>query len=385
MYFHNLICYFCLSLKAIQMIKYSALFSVIFCLSTNAQQSRNNLIIGTYTNTCVSGGMYVYYFNTDTGDVQLKAATKSIVNPSFLTFSADKKYVYSVNENGNDSQVSAFHFYSDSGNLQFLNSKSSEGNDPCHIINDDKYVFVANYSGGNITVFNKNDDGTIGRFKQIIKQTVQSASDDKPEVSHMHMLQFTADKKYLIASDLGKNYIYVYRYNPDGVEDVLEFSNFLRVKNGSGPRHFTFSPNGQFVYLLNELDGSLLVFKNNNGELKLLQENTIVAKKFKGKTAAADIHITADGKFLYATNRGDANTISCFEIKKNGKLKLLQTTSTLGKGPRNFAIDPSGKFLLVAHQYTNDVVIFTIDKTRGTLTDSGKRIALCSPVCLVFE
>ncbi|MEO5777042.1 MAG: lactonase family protein [Flavobacterium sp.] len=367
------------------MIKYAALFTAIFCITTQAQQNHHNLIIGTYTNTCQSDGMYAYDFDTETADAQLKGSSKNIVNPSFLSFSADKKFVYSTNENGNDSQVSAFHFYSDSGNLQFLNSKSSEGNDPCYVLNDDKNVLVANYSGGNITVFGKNEDGTIGKHKQIVMHMVQSVGQDSLETSHMHMLQFSSDKKYLLASDLGKDYLYVYRYDPDAKSAVLDFSYFLRVNKGSGPRHFTFSPDGQLVYLLNELDGSLLVLSFINGELKLLQETTVVDKKFKGKTAAADIHITADGKFLYATNRGDANTISCFEIKKNGKLKFVQNTSTLGKGPRNFTIDPTGNFLLIAHQYTNEVVIFSIDKTTGTLTDTGKRIALCSPVCLVFE
>ena len=119
-----------------------------------------------------------------------------MVNPSFLTLSKDKEYVYSVNENGSDSQVSSFKFNSDTGNLQYLNSKSSEGNDPCHIINDGKYVFVANYSGGNITVFNKSKDGTIGKYVQIVKHEVQGNDQDKPESSHMHMLQFSPNKDY---------------------------------------------------------------------------------------------------------------------------------------------------------------------------------------------
>ena len=143
------------------MFKYTAIFTAFFCITIHAQENHHNLVIGTYTNSCSSDGMYVYDFNTDTAETRLKGFTKSIVNPSFLTFSPDKKFVYSVNENGNDSQVSAFRFYSDSGNLQFLNSKSSEGNDPCNIINDDKNILVANYTGGNITVFGKNEDGTI--------------------------------------------------------------------------------------------------------------------------------------------------------------------------------------------------------------------------------
>ncbi len=368
------------------MTKYLFLFTAIFCcFSSQAQDTKVNLFIGTYTKGCDSKGIYLYEFDTATGEAKQKSSTENVVNPSFLTLSKDKKFVYTTNEDGDNSKVSAFHFDSNKNQFTFLNSRRSEGNDPCHIINDDQNVIVANYTGGNITVFGKNSDGTIGKHKQVMKHEVQTVNTDKPETSHMHMLQLSTDRKYLIASDLGKDYLYVYRYNPEAKSAVLEFSFLARVKHASGPRHFTFSTDGKFVYLLNELDGTLLVFKYREGELEFIQETTVVAKDFKGKTSAADIHISADGKFLYATNRGDANTISCFEIKKNGKLRLKQTISTLGKGPRNFTIDPTGSFLLVAHQFTNDVVIFKRDKTTGELTDSGKRIELCSPVCLVFE
>ena len=136
--------------------------------------------------------------------------------------------------------------------------------------------------------------------------------------------------------------------------------------------------------MLQELDGSLTTFSYKNGTLKKVQETKVVDSDFTGQVGAADIHISPDRKFLYATNRGTANDISCYKIQKNGHLELVERVPTLGKGPRNFAIDPTGNFLLVAHQYTNDVVIFTIDKISGKLTDLGKRIELCSPVCLVF-
>lgn len=379
--------------KIISMTNYLVLFAAIFFIvPSQSQETKVNLFIGTYTKTCDSKGIYLYEFDTATGETKAKASTENVVNPSFLTVSKDKKFVYSTNEDGDNSRVSAFQFNSDKNQFTldknqftFLNAQKSEGNDPCHIINDEQNVIVANYSGGNITVFGKNTDGSLGKHKQIMKHQVQTANEDKIESSHMHMLQLSPDRKYLLASDLGKDYLYVYRYNPKAKSAVLDFSFFVRVKHNQGPRHFTFNPDGKYVYLINELDGSLLVFKYGEGKLQFMQETTVVAKDFKGKTSAADIHISADGKFLYATNRGDANTISCFEIKKNGKLKWKQTTSTLGKGPRNFSIDPTGNFLLVAHQYTNEVVIFKIDKTSGKLADSGKRIELCSPVCLVFE
>jgi 6-phosphogluconolactonase len=293
--------------------------------------------------------------------------------------------VYAVNENGDKSEVSSFTYDKQSGKLELLNQVSSNGADPCHIINDEKNVLTANYSGGTITILNKKYNGSLSDDSHVVRNEVHEKNEEKPRTCHVHMLQFSPDKKYLISSDLGSDYLHVFNYNGQSGTNPLSFKSSFRVKKGAGPRHFTFSPNGKFVYLLNELDGSLIAFKYNDGNLKLLQKTTVVERHFKGKISAAEIIISADGKFLYATNRGDANTISCFEIKENGKLKLLQTTSTLGKGPRNFTIDPSGNFLLIGHQYTNNIVVFKIDKATGLLTDSVKRLDLCSPVCLVFE
>jgi 6-phosphogluconolactonase len=365
------------------MIKYFALFIILFSVTMNAQQNNHNLLIGTYTNTCGSNGIYVYDFNSETGDFQLRNATNKVINPSFLTLSPDKKYVYSVNEDGDNSQVSAFKYESDT--LEFLNAQNSEGNDPCHITSDDTNVLVANYSGGSIVVYGRKNDGSLGIFKQIIKHNGKSINKARQEKSHMHMVQFSPDKKYVFAADLGTDYVYIYRYRPNEKSAILTLHNLVKVKPGSGPRHLTFSPDGKFVYLIEELDGTVLAFKYNDGDLELIQETTVVNRKFKGEASAAEILISADGKFLYATNRGDANTISCFGIKGNGKLKIVETISTLGKGPRSFAIDPTGNFLLIAHQNSNDVVVFKVDKTTGKLTDTSKRLALCAPVCVVFE
>lgn len=367
------------------MNRFLTIVTILFSTLAQAQQKEVNLFVGTYSKTCDSKGIYLYKFNTETGEATLKTSTENVVNPSFLTISADNKFVYSVNEDGDNSKLSAFGFDSASNKFTYLNSEPSFGNDPCYILNDDDNILIANYSGGNITIYGKNPDGSIGKFKQLMKHQNKATPSKQPKPAHMHMVQFTPDKKYVIASDLGNDKVYVYKYNPKSNGTVLEFYAFVMLKKGSGPRHFTFTPDGKFFYVINELDGSLYEFKYKDGELVYRDDTTVVDSKFKSKPSAADIHVSPDGRFLYATNRGDANTISCFEITKTGRLKSMQTISTLGKVPRNFAIDPTGNFLLVAHQYTNDVVIFNIDKTTGLLTDSEKRIELCSPVCLVFE
>ncbi|WP_291098902.1 MULTISPECIES: lactonase family protein [unclassified Flavobacterium] len=363
---------------------YVILLSIFALSAMQAQENKFNLIVGTYTNTCDSKGIYVYDFNSNTAQSHLKNTSEKIVNPSYLTVSGDGKFIYSANEDGQKSTVSSFKFNHTTGKLDFINSQNSKGADPCYIINDDKNVIVANYSGGNISVFGKNSDGSITEAKQVVQHFGKGINAKRQESPHVHMVYFSPDKKYILSNDLGKDYVYLYQYNPNSASEVLKIKDSVAVKAGSGPRHLTFSKDGKFVYVLEELDGTLTTFSYANGMLKKLDETSIIAKDFKGDIGSAAIRISPDGKFLYATNRGTANDISIFKILKNGKLESKGRTTTLGKGPRDFAIDPTGNFLLVAHQYTNDVVIFKRDKITGSLTDTGKRITLCSPVCLVF-
>jgi len=363
---------------------YLFLLFIFSVASIQAQKNKVNLIVGTYTNSCESRGIYVYDFDTNNAVIRLKSSD-SIVNPSYLSISKGNDYVYAVNENGAESTVSAFGFNASSGRLDFINKESSKGADPCYLINDDVNVIVANYSGGNISVFGKRPDGGLTEAKQVIQHYGKSSNVARQEKPHVHMVYFSPDKKYVLSNDLGNDKVYLYNYNPNASSEILTLNDSVSVTAGGGPRHLTFSKNGKYVYLLQELDGSLVTFAYANGKLTKMSETSILDKDFKGTFSSADIHISPNGKFLYASNRGEANNITIFKIKRKGKLELKGQTSTLGKGPRNFVIDPTGKFLLVAHQYSNDVVIFKINKHKGTLTDSGKKFELCSPVCLIFN
>lgn len=354
-----------------------------FCINIQAQQKKFNLVIGTYTKGCDSKGIYVYDFNAETGDTQLRSSTENSVNPSFITLSQKNDFVYSVNEDGPNSTASAFKYDAKKGTLDFINKQNTQSSDPCYIINDDAFVITANYTGGSVAVFGKNKNGSLTELKQLVQHSGKGINPSRQEKSHLHSVQFTPDHQFVLAADLGTDKMYLYQYNPNATKP-LQLKNSIIVKPGSGPRHFVFSKNAKKLYLLQELDGTVSVFNYAKGKLKLVQETTVVADGFKGTFTAADIHISPDGKFLYATNRKEANTITCFKILKNGQLELASRISTMGDGPRNFAIDPTGNFLLVGHQYTNNVVIFKRDKTTGALTDTGKRIEMCSPVCLVF-
>lgn len=360
------------------------LAAMLITIGAKAQKTDYNLLIGTYTAPGASEGIYVYDFNTNTAAFKANSVEKDVVNPSFLSVDPTGKFIYAVNEDGAKSTVSAFSFDAAAGKLNFLNKQTAEGEDPCYLIADQKNVIIANYSSGSIAVFGKDASGALKPAKQIIQHLGSSIDKERQKSAHVHMVRFSPDKKYVISNDLGEDKIYVYAYYPEAADSILVVKDSVQVKAGSGPRHITFSPDGKFAYLIQEMQGDLTVFSYADGTLKKIQETNIVAKDFKGAVGSADIQISADGKFLYASNRGDANDITVFRIQKNGTLLKVSQTSTLGKGPRAFVIDPSGKWLLVGHQYTNDVVIFKRNPATGALTDSGKRIAVGAPVCFVF-
>jgi 6-phosphogluconolactonase len=357
---------------------------LMLALSSSAQKSNYNLLVGTYTNGGKSEGIYVYDFNTQTGDFKPRSVAKGVENPSYLTVSSDNRFVYSVNESGAKSAVSAFSFDGLKGELQFLNKVSTQGADPCYIVSDEKHVISANYSGGSASVFGIQKDGSLGPLQQLVQHSGKSINKDRQNSAHVHQTVFSPDRKYVLINDLGTDKVYIYKYNAGSDQKALVALDSIAITSGAGPRHITFSKDGKYAYLIHEMDGGVTAFAYSNGSLKPIQETKITAEGFKGENGAADIHLSLDGKFLYASNRGSENNITIFAVEKGGILNRTGQVSTLGKGPRNFVIDPSGKFLLVANQSTDNIVIFERNPETGDLKDTGKQIAVGSPVCLVF-
>jgi 6-phosphogluconolactonase len=180
---------------------------------------------------------------------------------------------------------------------------------------------------------------------------------------------------------MDKVMIYPFNVSKPAPVDTTKGS-FAASEAGSGPRHFEFHPNGKYAYLIEELTGTIAVYKHNAGKLVFLQRISSHPQDYKGAFGSADIHVSPDGKFLYASNRGDANNIAIFSIAADGKLTTKGFQSTLGKKPRNFVIDPMGNYLLVANQDTNNIVVFKRDKKTGLLSETGHQIEVPNPVCL---
>lgn len=373
-------------------MKNAILLILVMCFANLVQGQSNNsktsrLLIGTYTTSATSDGIYVYDFDNSTGAVNLKSKISGVENPSYLTISRDGKFVYAVNE-VKDGGVSSFLFDNNSGELKFLNKVSSGGSGPCYVSVDDKnkYVFAGNYNSGSFAAIPLKDDGSLGADPQFIQQDGSSINKGRQQGPHLHCTVLSPDNKYLLTSNLGTDKVGVYKFDVSKVSQPLTPADppFVSVKAGNGPRHLTFYPNSKFAYLISEMASSITVFDYKDGKLTEKQSITMLSPDFKGKVGAADIHISADGKFLYGSNRGEANEVVIYSIDKKGLLTYAGRQSCQGKGPRNFVIDPSGNFLLVANQDSNEIVFFKRDQKTGMLTPTGDKIQISKPVCLKF-
>lgn len=361
------------------------IITILFGIRVHAQTPIANLLVGTYTQKG-SKGIYVFNFDTATGKAIELSHTDSCTNPSFLTITKDKKYVYAVNETGNG-MLSAFSF--NDNHLKLLQQKITKGADPCYISlsPDEHNLFVANYSGGSITQFHRFADGLISNPQQFIQHTGSSKNISRQEKAHVHGTFFSPNGAYLLTPDLGMDQIAIYPYSyKTSLPLNLEKVDTIISKAGAGPRHIVFSSNGRYLYVLEELTGSISAYVFAKGKATFIQTVYTHPPSFTVAPGSADIHISPDGLFLYASNRGEENNIAKFPILSNGKLddKKKTFTASGGKKPRNFTISKDGNWVLVANQDTDNIVIFKRDKITGELTNTGNIIKISMPVCLVL-
>lgn len=361
----------------------------LLAFSVATAQKNPYLLVGTYTSG-KSEGIYVYSFNTRNADNNLISVAKTS-NPSYLAIAPNKKTVYAVNENADTTgsvvggAVTAFSFNAADGKLTAMDKQLSGGTNPCYVAVDKsgKWVFAGNYSSGTLAVFPVKPNGSINAASQVIAHTGTGANKERQEGPHVHSTVLSPDNNYLFVPNLGVDKVFIYQFNKASGKLTPTAAKTANSEPGSGPRHLEFAPNGRYAYLTEELTGTVVVYKYNNGKLIKQQRLSALPKDFTGAAGSADIHVSPDGKFLYCSNRGDANTITIFSINPaNGKLTVVGSQSTLGKTPRNFNFDPTGNYLLVANQQSDNIVIFKIDKKTGLLTDTGKQILVANPVCI---
>lgn len=367
------------------------LFIILLTLITHfafGQKSKTYLFVGTYTDGKPDKGIYIYEFNSKTGNLKKVSTGDSITNPSFLTISPNGNFIYACTDTKltNAGSVTAFEFDSIVGSLTFINKQKSGGENPVYLTTskNNEFVINANYTEGTVSAFTTNPDGSLNPFGQLIQFDGSSRNTQRQDKAHIHGAVFSPDYEYIFFPDLGADKIRVFKFDLQKNEPLKALNNYdFTAVPGSGPRHFTFHPNNEFAYCIEELSGTITSFKYEGGKLDSIQR-IFSYSKLQEEYNSSDIHISPDGLFLYASNRWDnENTIAIFSINKdNGKLTLIGHQSTYGDHPRNFTLDPTGEFLIVANQVTNNIVVFKRDIKTGLLTKKGKEIKVPRPSCL---
>lgn len=363
------------------------LLCLLFSVSIVANCQKYFLFIGTYTGSG-SKGIYVYTFDASTGKAAWVSNTEGVVNPSYLAIAPGGTYLYACTETrtADAGGVSSFRFDREKGSLTFINKQSSGGDNPAYVSvhKSGRWVIAGNYSGGSLSAFPVNTDGSLQPYSQLVQHTGTGINKQRQEKAHVHSTVFSPKGNYLFVPDLGIDKVMIYKFKPSDKKPMQPtMPAFAATEPGSGPRHFIFHPNKKRAYLIEEMAGNVVAYNYKKGMLNVIQQIATHADTAKGDFGSADIHISPDGKFLYASNRGNENNITIFSIDKaTGKLSLKGYQSTLGIQPRNFMIDPSGNYLLAANQKTGNIVIFKRDAITGLLQYTGEQINIPEPVCL---
>ena len=333
-------------------------------------------------------GIYGFRFDSKTGKLESVGVLGEADRPSFLAIHPNRRYLYSVS-GSNGGTVDAFRIDASSGKLTPLNSVSSKGAGPCYIRIDQsgKNALVANYSGGSVAVIPIEADGKLGEASSFVQHSGTVADPKRQGGPHAHSINPSPDNRYVVAADLGLDKLLVYRFNPAAGTIIPNDPPYTEVAPRSGPRHFTFHPNGKYAYAINEISCTVTAFNYDpkKGVLKELQTTSTLPKgaAVTNDLSTAEVLAHPSGKFLYGSNRGH-NTIAVFSIGPQGTLTLLDNVDTQGLIPRNFGIDPTGSFLLALNQNSNNVVVFRIDKKTGRLYPTGQSVETPGPMCVRF-
>ncbi len=346
--------------------------------------------IGTYTRG-ESEGIYRCQLDLKRGALEQLAVAGKVANPSYLAIDAERHRLFAVNELSEfmgqpGGGISAFAIQPATGDLTLINHAPSHGDAPCYLTLDQagRHLFAVNYMGGNLVVIEVGKDGALGLPTTIIAHAGSSRHATRQDAPHPHSIVLDPANTHAFVPDLGLDKVMQYRLDDESGLLTANQEASVATNPGAGPRHLVFGPEGQTAYVVGELDSSITAYAYDDvaGRLDAFQTVSMVPEGYAGPNLAADIHLTPDGRFLYASNRGH-DSIAAFVVDQmTGALKGLGFTPTQGKSPRGFAIDPTGRYLLVANEHSDEILTFRIDKDEGTLSPTGYSLSVPSPVCL---
>ena len=365
------------------------LIAALLLISLVSSAQTCYLFIGSYNFSNDKEGIYVYRFDTATGALSKTYSTHDIANPSYLTLSPDGRYLYACTGSltKNAGSVTGFKFDAEHGTLSFINKQASGGENPVYdaVDRSGKWLINANYTEASVCVHPLESNGGIAPASQLLQFSDSSINKDRQDRAHIHSDVFSPAGDFIFFPDLGADKIRSYSFDASKTKPLSEYA-ITKAVPGSGPRHFTFHPNGRFAYCIEEMAGCVTGYSYNNGRLDSIQRIAAHSKRYKKNFNSADIHISPDGRFLYVSNRSKENNIAIFSIDQQaGLLKLVGYQSALGDHPRNFTIDPTGKFLILANQFSGNIVVFKRDPDTGLLINTGVEIDIPGASCLQMK
>lgn len=341
--------------------------------------------VGTYTYG-ESKGIYKFTLNEIDNKIEDIKLEAEIGFPTYLAISKDNRYLYSVEKNNDEGGIAAFEINTSSYGLKPLNHKLIQGKSPCHIILNDEnnYAFSANYHKAELISYPIVSDGSLEDPSDVVIHKGQGPNKLRQNAAHIHFVNFTTDNKYLYTIDLGLDKLSVYSFKDGKIKENSDKS--LQLKPGSGPRHMAFHPNGNFAYIITELSSEIIVLDYNKSScsFKEIQYISSLPSHCLSPSGGGALHLSVNGDFLYASNRG-YDSITVFKVNiDSGKLSFEYNTKLKGKGPRDFSLSPSGKLMVVANQDTSNIELYSIDKPTGKLTDLNISEYIPNPVCIKF-
>ena len=350
------------------------------------------VFVGTYTGP-KSKGIHVFPFDPSRGTAGAPILAAEIANPSFLALAPDGKHLYAVGELSNfqgqkAGAVSAFAVDRATGKLALLNQVSSGGDGPCHITTDPqgRSVFVANYGGGSVAAIRIRPDGSLGDRTAFHQHQGSSVNRQRQEGPHAHGAALDARASLLVVPDLGLDRLMLYRWNASTGELAASHPPSVGLAPGSGPRHFSFTPDRRHGVSINELSSTLTLFAYEPQSARLIELQTLptLPADFHGSSTTAEVAIHPNGRFVYASNRGH-NSLAVFRVSSGGnRLELVEIVPSGGAIPRSFAITPDGRWLWAANQDSDLLALFQIDPKTGRLTQTDTTVMVGTPVCVQF-
>ncbi len=356
--------------------------------SLSSKTSFNLIFVGTQTgdNPNDSQGIYAFSFNDTTSKLTPLGLAAITSNPTYILIHPTQRYLYAVNED-DDGKINAFQIdLTKQGNLIFINQQSSRGGGPCYLSTNraGQYIFVANYNGGTVAVLPiDTNDGSLKESSGFDQQIGSSINPDRQQSSHPHCILLDQIEENVLSTNLGSDEIYTYRFSSKN-GSLSRLTTIKTAKLGDGPRHFIFNSNQKFLYVINELQSTITVYKYSS-ILYPVQTISTLPENFTSDNTGAEILLhSVSGKYLYASNRGH-DSLAVFTVDNNtGHLSLIQHIHVQGRAPRNFNISPDGKYLIVANQNSNNLVVFSIDHTSGKLTATGSIAYVNKPTCIKY-